>query len=51
VKATLDALQRLKQPQRVARLRGRPVEEILGIEPKPAKAAAAPAAPAAPAES
>jgi small subunit ribosomal protein S5 len=51
VKATLDALTRLKQPQRVARLRGRAVEDILGIEPKPAKAAAAPAAPPAPAES
>ena len=51
VKATLDALTRLKQPQRVARLRGRSVEDILGIEPKPAKPAAAPAAPAAPAES
>ena len=46
VKATLDALARLKQPQRVARLRGLPVEEILGIEekPKPAAAVAAPAA-------
>ena len=51
VKATLDALTRLKQPQRVARLRGLAVEDILGIEPKPAKAAAAPAAPPAPAES
>ena len=51
VKATLDALTRLKQPQRVARLRGRAVEDILGIEPKPAKAAAAPAAPAPPVES
>jgi len=41
VKATVDALLRLKAPQRVARLRGRPVEEILGIEPKAEKAAVA----------
>jgi small subunit ribosomal protein S5 len=53
VKATVDALLRLKAPQRVARLRGRPVEEILGIEPKAEKAAVAVApaeAPAPPAE-
>jgi small subunit ribosomal protein S5 len=52
VKATVDALLRLKAPQRVARLRGRGVEEILGVEAKaqPAAAAAAPApAPAEPA--
>jgi hypothetical protein len=49
VKATVDALLRLKQPQRVARLRGRSVEEILGTpqkEPKPAPAAQSPVAPA-----
>jgi len=44
VKATIDALLRLKAPQRVARLRGRAVEEILGIEPKePKPVATAPA--------
>ena len=36
VKATVDALLRLKQPERVARLRGKSVPEILGAEPKPA---------------
>ncbi len=30
VKATVDALTQLKQPERVARLRGKTVEEILG---------------------
>jgi small subunit ribosomal protein S5 len=49
VKATIDALLRLKAPSRVARLRGLPVEDILGIEAK-AEAKPAPAAPAAPAE-
>src|SRR5512143_4278867 len=51
VKATLDALLRLKVPQRVAHLRGRSVEEILGTEAKAEKAGAAvaPAAEAAPA--
>ena len=49
VKATVDALLRLKAPQRVARLRGRPVEEILGIEPKAEKAAVAVAPAEAPA--
>ena len=39
VKATVDALLRLKAPQRVARLRGRSVEEILGTEPKAEKVA------------
>ena len=43
VKATVDALLRLKAPQRVARLRGRAVEEILGTEAKAEK----PAVPAA----
>jgi small subunit ribosomal protein S5 len=54
VKATVDALLRLKQPERVARLRGKAVAEILGIEEKKAETkaetpmpeAAAPAAPA-----
>jgi len=40
VKATLDALVRLKQPERVARLRGKTVGEILGGDERPAKAAA-----------
>src|SRR6266702_3800989 len=44
VKATVDALLRLKRPERVARLRGKAVAEILGTEDK--KADAAPAAPA-----
>jgi small subunit ribosomal protein S5 len=42
VKATVDALVRLKQPDRVARLRGKSVGEILGAEerkPEPAPAA------------
>jgi small subunit ribosomal protein S5 len=39
VKATLDALMRLKEPSRVARLRGKSVSEILGIEEKPVKVA------------
>src|SRR5512134_2513157 len=38
VKATVDALMRLKQPERVARLRGCAVEDLLGTEPKPDKA-------------
>jgi small subunit ribosomal protein S5 len=46
VKATLDALLRLKQPERVARLRGKSVAEVVGPEEK--KAEAAPPAPAAP---
>jgi ribosomal protein L12E/L44/L45/RPP1/RPP2 len=47
VKATVDALLRLKAPQRVARLRGRSVEEILGTEAKDEKPTVAvpPAAP------
>ena len=45
VKATVDALMRLKQPERVARLRGKTVAEITGgDERKAAKAAPAPAA-------
>jgi small subunit ribosomal protein S5 len=40
VKATLDALVRLKQPERVARLRGKSVGEILGTDERPARAAA-----------
>src|SRR5215468_1808221 len=48
VKATLDALGRLKQPDRVARLRGKAVSEIVGVEEK--KAVAAPASAPAPAE-
>jgi small subunit ribosomal protein S5 len=48
VKATLDALMRLKEPSRVAKLRGKSVSEILGIEEKPAKVAV-PAVTAAPA--
>ncbi len=44
VKATVDALLRLKRPERVARLRGKAVAEILGHDDK--KAEAAPAAPA-----
>jgi small subunit ribosomal protein S5 len=39
VKATVDALLRLKAPQRVARLRGLAVEQILGTEAKAEKAA------------
>jgi small subunit ribosomal protein S5 len=57
VKATVDALLRLKAPERVARLRGRGVEEILGTEAKAEKPALAappaaepPAEPSAPAE-
>jgi len=53
VKATVDALTRLKQPERVARLRGKAVSEILGLDEKKAetrKAEAVPAAAAAPAE-
>ena len=36
VKATVDALLRLKQPERVARLRGKSVAEVLGTEDKKA---------------
>src|ERR687896_2462593 len=34
VKATVDALQRLRSPEQVAELRGLTVREVLGIEPK-----------------
>jgi small subunit ribosomal protein S5 len=37
VKATIDALLRLKEPERVARLRGKSLEEILGPEEKAKK--------------
>src|SRR5881396_1725503 len=51
VTATVDALLRLKQPERVARLRGKEVSEIIDVPAKrpatPALAVAAPAAPAA----
>jgi small subunit ribosomal protein S5 len=43
VKATLDALTKLKQPERVARLRGKLVSEVTGIEEKKDKPAPAPA--------
>ena len=49
VKATVDALLRLKQPERVARLRGKDVSEIIepaGKRPAPPAPAAAPAEPA-----
>jgi small subunit ribosomal protein S5 len=39
VKATMDALLRLKEPERVARLRGKSLQDILGIEDKPKKEA------------
>lgn len=48
VKATMDALMRLKAPQKVARLRGRSVEEIMDVEAP--KGEATPAAPSATAE-
>ena len=41
VKATVDALQRLKQPERVARLRGKSVADVLGWEEKGKKKAGA----------
>jgi small subunit ribosomal protein S5 len=42
VKATIDALTRLRQPERVARLRNKSVEDIMGTDEKakPAPAAA-----------
>ncbi len=47
VKATVDALLRLKAPERVAKLRGRAVEDAVDTQAKATKAAApAPAAPA-----
>ncbi len=60
VKATVDALLRLKQPEKVARLRGKAVTEVTGVEekegkkagtagvPRPEAQADAPAAEAAP---
>jgi small subunit ribosomal protein S5 len=50
VKATMDALLRLKAPQKVARLRGRSVEEIVGTPEAAEKSAPAPAAAAGSAE-
>jgi small subunit ribosomal protein S5 len=51
VKATVDALLRLKAPERVAKLRGISLSEILGVEEKKAEAALpVPAAPVAPAQ-
>jgi small subunit ribosomal protein S5 len=55
VKATVDALLRLKRPERVARLRGKEIADIVPVDEKRKKAevaapaAAAEAAPAAPA--
>ena len=46
VKATMDGLLRLKAPAKVARLRGRSVEEIMGTPEPPAEAAPATATPA-----
>jgi small subunit ribosomal protein S5 len=45
VKATVDALLRLKRPERVARLRGKTVEEVLGLDEKKKAEAPVPAAP------
>ncbi|HXY38219.1 MAG TPA: 30S ribosomal protein S5, partial [Vicinamibacteria bacterium] len=50
VKATVDALLRLKAPQRVAKLRGLPVEDVTGADSKAKPEATPAAAPAAPAE-
>jgi small subunit ribosomal protein S5 len=50
VKATMDALLRLKAPQKVARLRGRSVEEIVGTPEAAEKSAPTPAAAAGSAE-
>jgi small subunit ribosomal protein S5 len=50
VKATVDALVRLKQPDRVARLRGKSVADIMGPEEKDKKGDARRAAQAAAAE-
>ena len=49
VKATMDGLLRLKAPQKVARLRGRPVEDIVHAPDSPRKTSGAEAAPATPA--
>ena len=48
VKATIDALMRLKQPERVARLRGKSVEEILDRGEKAKPKAPAPPPPIVP---
>ena len=48
VKATLDALMRLKQPERVARLRGKSVAEVMGWDEKDKKQPAAAAVAAEP---
>jgi len=45
VKATVDALLRLKRPERVARLRGKTVEEVLGLDEKKKAEAPVPAVP------
>ncbi len=37
VKATVDALLRLKEPEKIARLRGKTVPEITGVAEKPAE--------------
>src|SRR5499427_8303433 len=50
VKATIDALLRLKEPQRVARLRGKTVADLVGHEEKEKKEAAPAASAPAPAE-
>ena len=47
VKATVDALLRLKRPERVARLRGKEIADILPAERKKASDTAAPVAPVA----
>jgi small subunit ribosomal protein S5 len=50
VKATIDALTRLKEPEKVARLRGKSVAEILGVDKdKEQEKVAVPAVTAAPA--
>jgi small subunit ribosomal protein S5 len=51
VKATVDALLRLKEPERVAKLRGKSVVEVVGTEEKPERSgtAAKPVATAVPA--
>ncbi len=40
VKATVDALLRLKEPEKIARLRGKTVPEITGVAEKPAESRA-----------
>ena len=49
VKATIDALTRLKEPEKVARLRGKSVAEILGVDKDKEEKVAVSAASAAPA--